>query len=95
VCFGKQAKPRGSDHHSWKGDLTITPDLRTRKLYPIVEGQECERCPALATVRHHTDRNQFNNHPSNIEFLCQSCHIKEHWAAGDIRPKVGSSAPVR
>lgn len=47
----------------------------------------CQRCgwghePAILH-RHHKDRNRRNNSPTNIEILCPTCHVLEHFQAGD------------
>lgn len=38
----------------------------------------CTRCTHAATHRHHRDHDTKNNKRDNIEFLCTSCHAKEH-----------------
>lgn len=67
-------------HWRWKGTEagSYSIHLRTVKLYPNIGA--CERCGAPADDRHHIDEDIFNNARSNIEFLCKSCHTKEHHA---------------
>jgi hypothetical protein len=52
-------------------------------MYNVMD-YECERCDSPATERHHKDDDVTNNDPSNIEFLCKSCHttesLKRRWA---------------
>lgn len=41
----------------------------------------CERCASIKKlVVHHKNRDRANNKPSNLETLCQLCHIQEHKA---------------
>ena len=47
----------------------------------------CGRCgwkeePAILE-KHHKDRNRKNNHRSNLEYLCPTCHTLEHFHAKD------------
>ncbi len=47
----------------------------------------CQRCgwdeePQILHV-HHKDRNRANNTPGNLEVLCPTCHVLEHFQAGD------------
>ena len=43
-------------------------------------GRKCENrdCNKEAENIHHKDRNRQNNHPSNLRYLCRSCHNREH-----------------
>ena len=71
------ASRRGANSPNWKGDGLASDKAgrqRARKLYPIAEDQECDRCTAEATERHHIDGNPLNNERSNIEYLCTPCH---------------------
>lgn len=49
----------------------------------------CERCggteenPKLIHF-HHKDRDEWNNTPENVEVLCMSCHMKEHYSEREI-----------
>lgn len=48
---------------------------------------KCNRCgwceePQILTI-HHKDRNRKNNVEENLELLCFTCHILEHFRAGD------------
>jgi 5-methylcytosine-specific restriction endonuclease McrA len=47
----------------------------------------CQRCgwreePTILHV-HHKDRNRANRFASNLEVLCPTCHVLEHYRAGD------------
>jgi hypothetical protein len=57
---------------------------RTRKQYPIPEGQECQAsgCSEPATCRHHKDGNPENTDPENIQYMCWPCHVALHVADG-------------
>jgi 5-methylcytosine-specific restriction endonuclease McrA len=41
----------------------------------------CERCGDIEERMHihHRDRNRSNNHISNLDYLCGSCHNQVHW----------------
>lgn len=44
-----------------------------------LRGDQCEACGALANLHnHHVDGNIFNNTPSNLQTLCESCHTFWH-----------------
>jgi len=65
-------------------------DHKTKALYPrnwpeiskatiMARGDRCERCgctrdTAILTT-HHKDHNPANNDDSNLEALCQACHL--------------------
>ncbi len=61
---------------------------RAQKLYPQ---QPCIRCGSPDGVRHHMDRNTFNNAPDNIEWLCRHCHTREH----ALRKEIGIGSRKR
>ena len=53
--------------------------------------EKCGRCgydeyPAILQV-HHIDRNRMNNHISNLEFVCPTCHEVDHYLNNDGRWK--------
>jgi hypothetical protein len=49
---------------------------RARVLYPIAEGELCERCNAkYAADHHHVDADPTNNKRDNVQKLCKSCHM--------------------
>ena len=49
-------------------------------------GDTCDLCGSKEKLdAHHKDRNRANNDPKNIQTLCHSCHMKMHWANGDIK----------
>jgi flavin-dependent thymidylate synthase len=67
----------GEKNSRWLGD-NASPNagrLRAQKLFPK---QPCEACGYSEGHRHHLDRNTLNNHRSNIQFLCNSCHQLKH-----------------
>lgn len=72
----------GENHPRWQGDdgSEVAGRQRAQKLFPNPE--PCERCGAdpeeREICRHHIDGNTLNNSEGNIEFLCHSCHVKEH-----------------
>lgn len=40
----------------------------------------CENCAATEDLHvHHQDRDSSNDDPSNLQTLCDSCHLKLHW----------------
>ena len=47
----------------------------------------CNRCEYKEVVEvlqvHHKDRNRLNNEPDNLEVLCPTCHLVEHFNAQD------------
>lgn len=69
-------RPRGEDHHAWKGDEVGEWGARRRAQKELPPG-ECEVCGDPAD-RHHVDRDILNNDPSNIRYLCRSHHIQLH-----------------
>lgn len=47
---------------------------QARRIYPKPLGA-CVLCGKPASDRHHKDGDTFNNHPTNISFLCRRCHM--------------------
>jgi len=48
----------------------------------------CERCSSQRFLEvHHKDRDLTNNHISNLETLCRSCHAKEHERWRNLKKK--------
>ena len=76
----KKKVPRGPASAQWLGDAAKFKSIRERprKMIPSLEGKLCERCGAPAEDRHHKDEDVYNNDPSNIELLCEPCHIRNH-----------------
>lgn len=74
----KNAVQSGENHHLWKGNNVTKHrgNMRAQEVYRLPE--KCNRCSNTPIDRHHIDRDTTNNHPDNIEFLCRSCHVKEH-----------------
>lgn len=73
---------RGPDHGNWKPDAEITDRTlraRGRKLALATRPDYCERCGLfIAQEVHHKDRDWRNYDPSNLEWLCITCHDFEH-----------------
>jgi len=67
----------GPEHHHWDGAPTLNA-LRKRACRLVPALGPCERCGENGTDRHHRDLNMRNNIPSNIEVLCERCHILAH-----------------
>ena len=74
----------GKNHWNWQDGKSLekygkdwTKELRQR----IRERDEfkCQKCGIKKNiVVHHKDFNKKNNHISNLEVLCRSCHMKIH-----------------
>jgi 5-methylcytosine-specific restriction endonuclease McrA len=54
----------------------------------------CQKCGSQNRLQvHHVDRVSYHNSPTpnnkldNLMLLCQSCHLKGHWAEGNFRKK--------
>jgi hypothetical protein len=62
---------------NWRGDKASinAGRMRARRWYKDIG--MCSKCLKRKAERHHKDGNTINNNPSNIEFLCRSCHMKE------------------
>jgi len=69
---------RGPNNPNWSGDKASVTSKRQRAQRWIALPEKCSRCDAPPTIRHHLDENPGNNIPSNIETLCQSCHMILH-----------------
>ncbi len=73
ICFGAASLKEDAQIGSYR--------KRTKK----DRKDACEQCSGKKFLGvHHKDRNPKNNDPANLETLCNSCHMKEHWRAGDI-----------
>ncbi len=49
----------------------------------------CEECGSSKNLHlHHRDRNWANNAVGNLQTLCATCHLKGHWARGDIMERM-------
>jgi len=68
---------RGQEHPAWKGDAVTIKGGRSRAKRKFAL-DVCQKCGAPATDRHHKDGNPRNNAESNIEILCEPCHIRAH-----------------
>lgn len=63
----------GDENARWLGDKAKPQSGRKRaakRFSPV----RCEDCGKKKAERHHIDGNTLNNDPSNIKFLCKSCH---------------------
>src|SRR5262245_21438429 len=73
---------RGKEHPNWKGSDAAEGSKygRTYTVYPY--GNACELCGVSANekriVRHHKDRDIENPDTTNIQYLCEKGHKKEH-----------------
>lgn len=71
---------QGKNNWAWKGGIwrrDKKPIYWSIALDHYLE--RCNRCESRKDLQvHHKDRNRKNNHYSNLEFLCRSCHAKEH-----------------
>jgi len=61
---------------------SLKPEIDLKNFF-----SRCQRCgwhkePKILH-RHHKDRDRANNSPKNIEILCPTCHVLEHFQAGD------------
>ena len=77
----------GEVNPNWKGDM-VTPQKRAKSVVgrAIKNGkltrQPCERCGSTRNVDgHHDDYNK----PLAVEWLCRSCHWKEHRGIENLR----------
>lgn len=68
----------GKNNSQWKGDNASKSagNLRAWKLFKT---EPCEKCGDPKGQRHHKDRNTLNNARQNIQFLCATCHTKQHY----------------
>lgn len=61
-------------HNEWHGKFLARGEARAKG-----KSKVCERCGNNQHVEmHHKDRDKYNNDPSNLEWLCRSCHRLEH-----------------
>lgn len=52
----------------------------------------CEHCGTARTlIVHHKDRDVNNNDPTNLQTLCQPCHVRAHWADPTFRAQMLTS----
>lgn len=63
-----------------------------RKRVRHKRGPRCNKCGMQSNLQiHHRNRDWRDNRDENLETLCATCHMKDHWAAGDIRPQQSRS----
>ena len=56
---------------------------RAQRTIPIFEDDKCDHCGGTTILqRHHKDGNAYNNNLTNVEILCQKCHVAEHMRMG-------------
>jgi hypothetical protein len=54
----------------------------------IKRPRRCERCGSRRRLHvHHRDEDTSNNDPTNLEVLCGSCHLREHWSRDTYRDR--------
>lgn len=70
------------NHPLWTGGSNSYKTLAFSEL-----PNTCARCGYAEVVEilqvHHKDRNRANSDISNLEILCPTCHVLEHFYAGD------------
>jgi thymidylate synthase ThyX len=70
----------GSNNHQWKGNEASQQAgrLRANRMFSV-DGRVCSFCGRTDKLhRHHRDGNTLNNHDSNVEIICATCHQHEH-----------------
>lgn len=72
----------------------------TRRYYAVKAKQfkktSCERCGTEKNLTvHHINKEWWNNDPSNLMTVCNSCHSKIHHEMGDIKVPIGDRLPCR
>lgn len=72
-----------------KGQVQETVCLATlRKRAVTFRGMACQACGTTEKLAiHHVDGNPANNDQGNLMTLCDSCHLKWHWAHGKKNSK--------
>ena len=73
----EKRKRFGENHHQWKGDNAPKKQGWRRAERMFKDIGLCKRCGIKKAERHHKDGNTLNNDPSNVEFICRRCHMKE------------------
>lgn len=87
-CWRKYDRNAGERNPAWKGEMAQSgaAHSRSQRTYPKI--QNCVTCGEPA-IRHHKDVNPLNNEPSNIQWLCNKCHIRLHLGKGKEMECVG------
>ena len=68
----------GEKHPRWAG-ARLRKRRGRQEAVKLFDEQPCERCGSDEYIhRHHIDEDTHNNSQENIQFLCASCHTKEH-----------------
>jgi len=83
--YGKTQEgfPTGKDNPAWKNGLSVA----FRKFKLANKGKPCQVC-GRKTGRmevHHKDESSGNINPEDLQWLCVSCHKKEHYMLGRTR----------
>ena len=63
----------------------ISATLTTHGKYTLIRKLKnipCHRCGNKKAFLHHKNGNQEDNKSKNVEKLCRSCHVKEHYKIG-------------
>lgn len=81
----------GKNNWKWKGGLYGKPFywVIAKEHYP----ERCNRCFSERDLQvHHRDHDRENDDFKNLEFLCRSCHSKEHNFAENFKKKAPKPA---
>ncbi len=87
--FKTNPRPRGENHHSWRGGKSPYPTEFNIKLKQKIRERDnytCQisSCDKLGNPVHHIDYDKTNNESKNLITLCKSCHSqtntkREYW----------------
>jgi len=69
-----EGKQKGKDNYNWKGGIAIYRKLIKRDICIL-----CGETNKHYLCIHHIDEDRYNNEPSNLLIVCQSCHRKIHY----------------
>lgn len=91
---GKRQEPKGKTYDGGAGFPTGESNpghidgayIKWSKERAKREGDPCDVCGAFADrmEMHHVDGNRDNNEPSNLQWLCASCHKRAHYRMGRV-----------
>ena len=85
---------KGEKNWGWKGGSRSKHP--TKPFYWVIAlehyPQHCNRCLSENDLHvHHRDRDRSNNYYGNLEFLCRSCHSKEHNFVKNLKKDVSQN----
>jgi hypothetical protein len=83
IVSGRRAS--GETHGNWKGG--VAKPYQRRRARKILQEHEiprvCDHCGTASNlVIHHKDGDHMNDEFDNLQWLCNSCHIAQHWEYG-------------